>query len=226
MKDLIKIIFFSIFLLFSFSSCNSCKKSKNIASDISKINIKCPTVENQINLFYKTIKVLTDKYESDLSEFDYEPDDELKDMFRTIFLEDGIWQNIISNFHPKASQQPDRFLTTNNSIKIKDISIVSINDKECTCNVHVEAAHWFYADASIDFIKHMYFRYYDDICLTEDDLIKFKKKEEQKYQEVGEGKPSGSNIRTEENHIFHLIKKNEIYKIQDFTFNVTSFSDY
>ena len=90
MKDLIKIIFFSIFLLFSFSSCNSCKKSKNIASDISKINIKCPTVENQINLFYKTIKVLTDKYESDLSEFDYEPDDELKDMFRTIFLEDGI----------------------------------------------------------------------------------------------------------------------------------------
>ena len=72
----------------------------------------------------------------------------------------------------------------------------------------------------------MYFRYYDDICLTEDDLIKFKKKEEQKYQEVGEGKPSGSNIRTEENHIFHLIKKNEIYKIQDFTFNVTSFSYY
>ncbi|MCR5063079.1 MAG: hypothetical protein K6A89_07310 [Treponema sp.] len=193
---------------------------------LKKMDKEKPTPEDQIKLFYETIKVLDKEYYFNFFDFDYKPSNELIEIFHKIFSEDEIWQNIISNLHTKASQQPDRFLDTVKTIKIKDISIVSIDDKECTCNVRVEASHWFYASKSIEATKYSWFKYYDDICLTEEDLIRFEKKETQEYQEIGEGKPWGSNIKTEENHIFHLVKKDGIFKIKDFVFNITSISDY
>jgi len=147
------------------------------------------------------------------------------DAFRKIFLEDGIWQNIISNLYTKASQQPDRFLNTSKSIKIKDISVVSITDKECTCVVKAEASHWFYADHGMELTKKVYFKYYDDICISEEELKKFDQKALQEYKKIGEGKFAGNTIKTEENHIFHLVKKEGVYKIKDFVFNITSFTD-
>ena len=35
----------------------------------------------------------------------------------------------------------------------------------------------------------------------------------------------GCSIKTEENHIFHLVKKEGVYKIKDFVFNITSFTE-
>ena len=189
------------------------------------LDVESPTVEDQIKLFYETIKVLDEEYYFDIFDFDYKPSDELTEIFHKIFLEDEIWQNIISNLYTKASQQPDRFLNTSKSIKIKDISIVSITDKECTCIVKAAASHWFYADRGIEFTKKEYFKYYDDICLIEEQLGKLEQKALQKYEEIGEGKFDGNTIETEENHIFHLVKKDGMYKIKDFVFNITSFTE-
>lgn len=189
------------------------------------LDVENPTVEDQIKLFYETIKVLDKEYYFNILDFDYKPSDELTEIFNKIFLEDKIWQNIISNLYTKASQQPDRFLNTSKSIKIKNISIGSITDKECTCIVKAEASHWFYADRGIEFTKKKYFKYYDDICISEEELEKFDQKALQKYKKIGEGKFTGNTIKTEENHIFHLVKKEGIYKIKDFVFNITSFTD-
>ncbi|QHX44074.1 hypothetical protein GWP43_12170 [Treponema vincentii] len=189
------------------------------------LDVENPTVEDQIKLFYETIKVLDKEYYFNIFDFDYKPSDELTEIFHKIFLEDGIWQNIISNLYTKASQQPDRFLNTSKSIKIKDISVVSITDKECTCVVKAEASHWFYADHGMALTKKKYFKYYDDICINEEELEKFGQKALQEYKKIGEGKFAGNTIKTEENHIFHLIKKEGVYKIKDFVFNITSFTD-
>lgn|GEM_PF-802492 len=196
------------------------------------LDVENPTVEDQIKLFYETIKVLEEEYYFNIFDFDYKPSDELTEIFHKIFLEDEIWQNIISNLYTKASQQPDRFLNTSKSIKIKDTSIVSITDKECTCIVKAEASHWFYADHGMELTKKVYFKYYDDICISEEELEKFGKKALQEYKKIGEGKFAGNTIKfagntikTEENHIFHLVKKEGVYKIKDFVFNITSFTD-
>ncbi|MFC2471830.1 MAG: hypothetical protein ACFNVI_10590 [Lachnoanaerobaculum gingivalis] len=174
------------------------------------LDVENPTIEDQIKLFYETIKVLDEEYYFNLFDFDYQPSDELKEIFHKIFLEDEIWQVIISNLHTKASQQPDRFLNTSKSIKIKNISIVSITDEECTCIVKAEASHWFYADRGMEFTKKKYFKYYDDICISEEESEKFYQKALQEYEKIGEGKFMGCSIKTEENHIFHLVKKEGI----------------
>ena len=189
------------------------------------LDVENPTIEDQIKLFYETIKVLDEEYYFNLFDFDYQPSDELKEIFHKIFLEDEIWQVIISNLHTKASQQPDRFLNTSKSIKIKNISIVSITDEECTCIVKAEASHWFYADRGMEFTKKKYFKYYDDICISEEESEKFYQKALQEYEKIGEGKFMGCSIKTEENHIFHLVKKEGIYKIKDIVFNITSFTE-
>ena len=255
MKRLIRIIFFSILLfLFIACTKNENKDFTTLATDIENsareelltfekikerldlknpevreslkiLDVENPTIEDQIKLFYETIKVLDEEYYFNLSDFDYQTSDELKEIFHKIFLEDEIWQVIISNLHTKASQQPDRFLNTSKSIKIKNISIVSITDEECTCIVKAEASHWFYADRGMEFTKKEYFKYYDDICISEGELEKFGKKALQEYRKIGEGKFMGCTIKTEENHIFHLVKKEGIYKIKDFVFNITSFTE-
>ena len=193
---------------------------------LKKMDLEKPTPEDQIKLFYETIKVLDEEYNFNIFDFDYTPSDELTGIFHKIFSEDEIWQNIISNLHTKASQQPDRFLDTIKTIKIKDISVTSIDDKECTCLVRAEASHWFYAIRSLDFTKKMYFKYYDDICINEEDLERYEQKALEEYEEIGEGKPWGTTINLEENHVFHLVKKDGIFKIKDFVFNITSISDY
>ena len=199
--------------------------SENQDSYGVEANEEISPVKSQITLFYEAIKLLNKEYYYDMLDFYYEPSEELKRICNELFFEDSILQTIISNLHPKASQQPDRFLDTFSSIKIKDIAIVSIDENECTCNVRAEASHWFYASRSIEGVKYEYFKYYDDICLTEKDLEKIEQKEEKLYQEIGEGKPSGSTITTEENHVFHLVNQNGIYKIKDFVFNITSFTE-
>lgn len=52
------------------------------------------------------------------------------------------------------------------------------------------------------------------------------KKPEKNMKKLGGGKYGGNVIKTEEKHIFHLVKKDEIFKIKDFVFNITSISDY
>ena len=222
MKGLIKFIGFSVLLVISFASC---KKNDNKQFDIKNTIIENIIVEEQVRSFYEAIKMLEEEYYYDLLDFDYEPSTELKNTFNKIFINDEIWQNIISNLYTKASQQPDRFLNTSKSIKIKDISIVSITDKECTCIVKAGATHWFYADHGMELTKKVYFKYYDDICISEEELKKFDQKALQEYKKIGEGKFAGNTIKTEENHIFHLVKKEGVYKIKDFVFNITSFTD-
>lgn len=193
---------------------------------LKKFDKENPTPEDQIILFYETIKVLDEEYYFNLFDFEYVPSDELTEILRKIFSEDEIWQNIISNLHTKTSQQPDRFLNTVKTIKVKDISIVSINDNECTCYVQAEATHWFYADWGLESTKNNYFKYYDDICINEKDLKRYEQKAREEYEKIGGGKYGGNVIKTEEKHIFHLVKKDEIFKIKDFVFNITSISDY
>jgi len=192
---------------------------------LKKMDKKNPTPEDQIKLFYETIKVLDKEYYFNCFDFDYKPSKQLTKIFHKIFSEDKIWQDIISDLHSKASQQPDRFLDTGKTIKIKDISIVSINDIECTCQVHTEASHWFYADWGLESAKRNYFKYYDNICLTEEDLKRYEKEAREEYEKIGEGKYGGNVIETEENHIFHLVKKNGVYKIKNFVFNIKSITD-
>lgn len=193
---------------------------------LKKFDNENPTPENQIRLFYETIKVLDKEYYYNILDFNYEPSYELTEIFHKIFSEDEIWQNIISNLQTKASQQPDRFLDTGKTIKIKDISIVSIDYNECTCQVQAEAEHWFYADWGLESARNNYFKYYDDICINEKDLKRYEQKAIEEYEKIGEGKYGGNVIKTKENHIFHLIKKDGIFKIKDFVFNITSISDY
>ena len=75
-------------------------------------------------------------------------------------------------------------------------------------------------------VKYNYFKYYDDICINEKDLERYGQKALEEYEEIGEGKPWGTTINSEENHVFHLVKKDGIFKIKDFVFNITSISDY
>ncbi len=199
---------------------------KSFFDALKKFDKKNPTPEDQIKLFYETIKVLYEEYYFNIFDFDYKPSDELIEIFHKIFSEDEIWKNIISNLHTKASQQPDRFLDTGKTIKIKDISIVSIDDKECTCHVHATASHWFYADWGLAYAKNNYFKYYDEICINEEELKRYEQKALEEYEKIGQGKFGSNVIETEENHIFHLIKKDGIFKIKDFVFNITSISDY
>ena len=193
---------------------------------LKKFDKENPTPEDQIKLFYETIKVLDKEYYFNFFDFDYESSDELTEIFRKIFFEDEIWHNIISNLEIKGIQQPDRFLDTGKTINIKKISIVSIDDNECTCNVQATAKHWFYADWSLAYVKNNYFKYYDEICINEEELKKYEQKAVKEYEKIGQGKFGGNVIETEENHIFHLIKKDGIFKIKDFVFNITSISDY
>lgn len=72
----------------------------------------------------------------------------------------------------------------------------------------------------------MYFKYYDDICINEEDLERYEQKALEEYEKIGWGKFGGNTINTRENHIFHLVKKDGIFKIKDFVFNITSISDY
>lgn len=198
---------------------------KPFFEELKKFDKENPTPEDQIKLFYEIIKVLDEEYYFNSFDFDYEPSDELTRIFHKIFSEDKIWQNIISHLDTKASQQPDRFLDTGKTIKIKNISIVSIDDIECSCQVQVEASHWFYADWGLESTKNNYFKYYDDICINEKDLKRYEQKAREEYEKIGEGKYGGNVIKTDENHIFHLVKKDGIFKIQNFVFNITSISE-
>lgn len=181
-------------------------------------------VEN-VKAFYSSMKQLGNDYYNQSKETDFlEVTDELKNQFDEIFADEGTYKNILENIIPPGlSQQPDRFLMTMDTVKLKNIFQIEKVPDGYVIKVKAEVPHWFYYDDSIEATKSRWFEYYSDICMTDDEAKALSGKALEEYSEIGEGKYGGITIYAEETHEFHLVKSGGEYKIKNFVFKIDSY---
>ena len=172
--------------------------------------------------FYAAVRQLQDEYYADM--FDFVMSEELQALFDDIFAEKECCKMLIDNLHSKLSQQPDRFLLTVGDAVVRDISEIGGSDDCLILNARVTASHRFYYHRDFAAMKSVYFRYYNDMCISEDEVRLLQKKAEDEYEKIGRGKFGGIHIDTEENHVFRLVKVNGTYKIAGFEFNITAYT--
>lgn len=216
MKIKCAIIFLSIILILSCKSKDS--TGARVAQNIEDSSHGFHTaMEEPVYGFYTAMQNLYTEYYNNGDIFsDFVPSENLENDFKNIFADQQIYKNIIENLNSRFLQQFDKFLLTLRDVKIKGTNI-RCQENDFAVDVSVEASHMFYSLSENDF------RYYDNIGITPEDFAVMEEKALSDYEEIGEGKFGGINIKSQETHTFYLKEIDGTWCIKDFVFNIDSY---
>ena len=215
-----KVFFVPVFISILFSSCQKIETDEQVNSRLISFYDSVSNIKDAYDNFYLN----TDNPDYIFEVF--EPSSTLRKNFDSLFYDSKTPVNIVDNFEPLISQQPDKFLLSIKTGNILKIEKISESESEQKWNVKFKTSHWFYSADTLETVKKCSFPYYNDICIPLEEIHKLDEESLAYYKKTGKGKYGGLDMNTVENHVFTLKKKHGKFKIYNFEFNIESYDPY